>query len=89
MLSRIKIHAMKKIIFVDETLLKVDGIEYWLWIAYEPKLNSCLMMLYPSRERRTIFFVCYRFFKQLRDGMAVGNPYSQMVIAGTMTHTNG
>jgi transposase-like protein len=52
-------------IFVDETLIKVDGQNYWLWIAYEPNLNVCLMM-YLSRER-TIFFVCYQqFFKQLR-----------------------
>jgi transposase-like protein len=53
-------------IFVDENLIKVDGQNYWLWIAYEPKLNTtCLMMLHLSRER-TIFFVCYQFFKQLR-----------------------
>jgi transposase-like protein len=31
-------------IFVDETLLQIDGQTYWLWIAYEPKLNVCLMM---------------------------------------------
>jgi putative transposase len=55
-----------KEIFVDETLLlQVDGQKYWLWIAYEPNLNSCLLM-HLSTERRTIF-VCYQFFKQLRD----------------------
>jgi transposase-like protein len=48
---------MKKIIFVDETLLKVDGIEYWIWIAYEPKLNSYLMMLYLSKEGRFSSYV--------------------------------
>jgi hypothetical protein len=42
-------------IFVDETLLKVDEQEYWLWIAYEPN-KSCLMM-HLSRERT--IFVCY------------------------------
>ncbi len=52
-----------KEIFVDETLLQVDGQDYWLWIAYEPNLNSCLMM-HLSRERT--IFVCYQFFKQLR-----------------------
>jgi putative transposase len=51
-------------IFVDETLLKVDGHEYWLWIAYEPNQNVCLMM-HLSRERT--IFICYQFFKQLRD----------------------
>jgi putative transposase len=55
--------AVKKI-FVDETLLQIDGQNYWLWIAYEPNLNSCLMM-HLSRERT--IFVCYQFFKQLRD----------------------
>jgi putative transposase len=52
-----------KEIFVDETLLRIDGQDYWLWIAYEPHLNTCLMM-HLSRERT--IFVCYRFFKHLR-----------------------
>ena len=51
-------------IFVDETLLQVDGENYWLWIAYEPKLNVCLMM-HLSRERTIL--VCYQFIKQLRN----------------------
>jgi putative transposase len=46
------------------TLFKVDGHEYWLWIAYEPNQNKCLMM-HLSRERT--IFVCYQFFKQLRN----------------------
>jgi putative transposase len=54
-----------KEIFVDETMLQIDGQNYWLWVAYEPNLNVCLMM-HLSRER-TIFFVCYQFFKRLRD----------------------
>jgi transposase-like protein len=29
-----------KQIFVDETLLRVNGQNYWLWIAYEP--NICM-----------------------------------------------
>src|SRR5919198_4757191 len=53
-----------KEIFVDETLIQIDGKNYWLWIAYEPHLNSCLMM-HLSRERT--IFVCYRFLKQLRN----------------------
>src|SRR6266508_5529208 len=52
-----------KEIFVDETLLKIDGQDYWLWIAYEPHLSVCLAM-HLSRERT--IFVCYRFFKHLR-----------------------
>src|SRR5215471_6914717 len=31
-------------IFVDETLIHIKGREYWLWIAYEPRLDRCLMM---------------------------------------------
>jgi len=53
-----------RVIFVDETLLQIDGKDYWLWIAYEPALNTCLMM-HLSRERT--IFVCYQFFKQLRN----------------------
>ncbi|AIC14486.1 DDE-type integrase/transposase/recombinase [Nitrososphaera viennensis] len=50
-------------IFVDETLLQIDGHDYWLWIAYEPTIGTCLMM-HLSRERT--IFVCYQFFKQLQ-----------------------
>jgi putative transposase len=53
-----------KEIFVDETLLRIDGRDCWLWIAYEPNLNRCLMM-HLSRERT--IFVCYQFFRQLRN----------------------
>jgi transposase-like protein len=31
-------HLVKRI-FVDETLLQIEGQNYWLWIAYEPNLN--------------------------------------------------
>jgi putative transposase len=61
---RIDKHSSVKRIFVDETLIKIEGQNYWLWIAYEPNLNVCLMM-HLSRERT--IFVCYRFFKQLRN----------------------
>ena len=50
-------------IFVDETLLRLDGQVYWLWLAYEPDQNACLLM-HLLRERT--IFVCYQFFKQLR-----------------------
>ena len=59
---KISKHQVREI-FVDETLLEIDGIDYWLWIAYEPNLKRCLMM-HLSRERT--LFVCYHFFKQLR-----------------------
>src|ERR1043165_3002340 len=60
---RIDRHKIRQILFVDETLVKIDGLEYWLWIAYEPNMNVCLMV-HLSRERT--IFVCYQFFKQLR-----------------------
>ncbi len=50
-------------IFVDETLISIGGREYWLWIAYEPSLDRCLMM-HLSVERTIL--VCYMFLKRLR-----------------------
>jgi transposase-like protein len=47
---------MIKEIFVDETLLRIDGQDYWLWIAYEPNLNTCLMM-HLSQEKELFSFV--------------------------------
>jgi transposase-like protein len=32
-------HHSVKAIFVDETMIQIDGQDYWLWIAYEPNLN--------------------------------------------------
>jgi len=55
-------HLVKEIL-VDETMLKINGQDYWLWLAYEPNIRSCLM-LHISRERT--IFVCYQFFKHLR-----------------------
>jgi putative transposase len=46
---------MVKEIFVDETMLQIDGQNYWLWVAYEPNLNVYLIM-HLSRERT--IFVC-------------------------------
>jgi transposase-like protein len=46
-----------KVIFVDETLLQIDGQDYyWLWIAYEPDMDLCLMM-HLSRERTIFVYV--------------------------------
>ena len=52
-----------KDVFVDEPLLKINGENYWLWLAYEPNLHVCLLF-HISRERT--IFVCYQFFKQIR-----------------------
>ena len=38
-------------IFVDETLIQIDGMDYWLWIAYEPDMDLCLMThIYQEKE---------------------------------------
>ena len=58
-------HHSVKAIFVDETMIQIDGQDYWLWIAYEPNLRSYLMRMYLSMERT--IFVCYQFFMQLRN----------------------
>ena len=50
-------------IFVDGTLLKINGQHYWLWLAYEPNLHVCL--LFHLSTEKTIL-ICYQFFKQLR-----------------------
>jgi len=50
-----------KKVFVDETLLKINGQDYRLWLAYEPNLHVCLLF-HISRERT--IFVCYQFFRQ-------------------------
>jgi transposase-like protein len=55
-----------KVILVDGILLQIDGQDYWLWIAYEPNLDSILMMMHLSRKR--MIFRCYQIFMQLRNG---------------------
>jgi transposase-like protein len=40
-----------KRIFVDETLLRINGPDYhWLWLAYEPNLNVCLLSSIKRRN---------------------------------------
>jgi putative transposase len=51
-----------KRIFVDETLITIKGREYWLWIAYEPSLDRCLMM--RLSVERTLM-ICYLFLKDV------------------------
>ena len=51
---RIDKHEVKQI-FVDETLIQIDGQNYWLWAAYEPNLSIYLMMHMSIKRERTIF----------------------------------
>jgi hypothetical protein len=38
-------HLVKEI-FVDETLVKIDGQNYWLWIAYdEPNIHTFVLVI--------------------------------------------
>jgi hypothetical protein len=32
-------------------LLQIDGQGYWMWIAYEPNLDACMIM-HLSQEKR-------------------------------------
>jgi transposase-like protein len=49
--------SMIKEIFIDETLLKIDGQDYWLWIAYEPNLKSCVMMHIYQEKGQFLFVI--------------------------------
>ena len=61
--NKFKVDRHKEI-FVDENLVKINGQNYWLWIAYEPHINSCLSV-HLSKERT--IFIYYQFFKQIRE----------------------
>jgi transposase-like protein len=74
-----------KMIFVDGTQLQIDGKNYWLWIAYEPALNICLMM-HLSRERR--FWYATGSSSSYDTSMA-RNLYSQIGLDGITMFVNG
>ena len=74
-------------IFVDETLIQIDGKDYWLWIAYEPDMDLCLMM-HISRER-TIFVYVINSSNHYGRDLAEEKPYSQMVLDGIWMLVNG
>jgi len=43
-------HSVREI-FVDETLIKINGKYYWLWLAYEPNLHvSVCYSTYQNKE---------------------------------------
>jgi hypothetical protein len=54
-----------KKIFVDETLLKINGQDYWLWLAYdEPNLHVCVyvyvcvyLLFHISREKQFLYAI--------------------------------
>ena len=67
-------------IFVDETLIQIDGKDYWLWIAYEPNVDLCLMV-HISRERELSSYVI-NSSKNYERELAEENSYLQMVLDG-------
>ena len=68
-------------IFVDETLIQIDGKDYWLWIAYdEPDMDLCLMMMYISRKRKNYLGMLSILQRITRD--LAENAYSQIVLDG-------
>jgi transposase-like protein len=76
-----------KEIFVDETLVKINGQDYWLWLAYEPNLHVCLMF-HLSRERRTIFVYVISFSSRSGQNLEV-NQSILMVLTGITMLANG
>jgi transposase-like protein len=76
---------MIKETFVDETLIKINGQHWCLWIAYEHHINSCLSV--HLLKERTIF-ICYQFFKQIRENVE-RNRSILMVLNGILMHVDG
>ena len=76
-----------KEIFVDETLVKINGQDYWLWLAYEPNLHVCLMF-HLSRER-TIFLYVISFSSRSGQNLEVNQSILLMVLTGITMLANG
>ena len=78
-----------KVIFVDETLIHSDRWSgfYWLWIAYEPNMDLCLMM-YTYQEKEPSSYVISSSRNYERD--LAERSFSQMVLDGIrMVLANG
>jgi transposase-like protein len=68
-----------KEIFADETLIPIDGQDYWLWIAHELRLNLCLMM--HICQKKEPFLSATAFSSNCVIDMG-GSPFSQTALAG-------
>jgi transposase-like protein len=78
------------VIFVDdETLLQIDGRDYWLWIAYEPAIDSCLMMMHLSLVRGR--YSCVLSFLQAVARQVYGRKpiFTDIELDGTMMRLGG
>ena len=88
-LDRFKVNKNQvKMIFVDETLIQIDGKDYWLWISYEPDImDLCLLMMHIYQEKGLFLYVINssnRYGRNLAE-----KPYSQMVLDGIWMLVNG
>jgi hypothetical protein len=73
-------------ILVDETLIQIDGQDYWLWLAYEPNMDLCLMVCI-CQEKELYSYVINSSKNYERD---LGErSFSQMVLDGIMMLVNG
>ena len=75
-----------RVIFVDETLLQIDGKDHWLWVAYEPYLSSCLMICTYLRKGQ---FSCVISSSSSYVIGMVEDQFSQMVLNGIMMPADG
>ena len=62
--DRFKVDRPKiiQVLFVDETLIKIGGLEYWPWIAYEHNMDVWLMM-HLSRDNSHMLSVVLQAIK--------------------------
>ncbi len=74
-----------KEIFVDETLLKINGQDYWLWIAYEPICMPVCYSIYLEKE----LFLCVTSFSGKLEVDMEARLSIRMVHIGTRLLVNG
>jgi hypothetical protein len=61
-------------IFVDETLIHIDGKDYWLWIVYdEPNVDLSLMV--PIYQEKVLSSYVINSSKNYGRDLAEENPH--------------
>jgi putative transposase len=73
-------------IFVDETLLKINGQHYWLWLAYEPNLHVCL--IFHLSTEKELFLYAISFSNRYEQNLEI-NQSLLMELIGIMMLANG
>jgi hypothetical protein len=64
---------------INEKFLNAITFVMLLWIAYEPNVDTCLIDIY-IKKRDQFLYVCYQFFKQLKNRFGRKNHYLQMYL---------